>query len=230
MHNLSRALKTARGFERQKLGKREQRAKKEKDEKLLERVGEEIAALKVCLLGFLFLFAGSKSEVFALDLVLHTFKECKLMNTVNDDRASIMRQQLRITSNETEIQTHQYPYPAHPPHPPHNRALHPHHQRNPKPKLNHKKPLTSTTFLPSLSMGGYFPGSESEPEELEPMPGRKNRMGQTARRALWEKKYGAAANHVKKAKKAEKANRDSGWDLRRGATGSGEKRGRGNNM
>lgn len=55
VHNLSRALKTARGFERQKLGKREQRAKKEKDEKLLGRTGEEIGALKVCLF-FFFLF------------------------------------------------------------------------------------------------------------------------------------------------------------------------------
>ena len=52
VHNLSRALKTARGFERQKLGKREQRAKKEKDEKLLGRTGEEIGALKVCLFFF----------------------------------------------------------------------------------------------------------------------------------------------------------------------------------
>ena len=90
-----------------------------------------------------------------------------------------------------------------------------------------KKPATSTTFLPSLSMGGYFSGSESEPEEIDQAPVRKNRMGQQARRALWEKKYGSGANHVKKAKKAEKGNRDSGWDLRRGATDSGERRGRG---
>lgn len=106
------------------------------------------------------------------------------------------------------------------------------HSQSPPPKKSKtqtesKKPPTSTTFLPSLSMGGYFSGSESEPEELEPTPARKNRMGQQARRALWEKKYGAGANHVKKEKKAEKANRDSGWDLRRGATGSGERRGKG---
>ena len=74
-------------------------------------------------------------------------------------------------------------------------------------------------------MGGYFSGSESEPEDVEnAAPQRKNRMGQQARRALWEKKYGAKANHVKKAKKEEKASRDSGWDLKRGATDGSERR------
>ncbi|KAL2870290.1 BUD22 family protein [Aspergillus lucknowensis] len=81
---------------------------------------------------------------------------------------------------------------------------------------------TSTTFLPSLMMGGYWSGSESEPEEVEETPRRKNRMGQQARRALWEKKYGAAANHVKEQKKKGKHNRDSGWDPRKGATGDGD--------
>lgn len=77
-------------------------------------------------------------------------------------------------------------------------------------------------------MGGYFSGSESEPEDGEAAPPqRKNRMGQQARRALWEKKYGAKANHVKSAKKEEKRSRDSGWDLRRGATDGSERRGRG---
>ncbi|KAF4177856.1 hypothetical protein CNMCM8927_009189 [Aspergillus lentulus] len=82
-------------------------------------------------------------------------------------------------------------------------------------------PATSTTFLPSLTMGGYFSGSESEPEDLEGVAGpprRKNRMGQQARRALWEKKYGSGANHIKKQKENEWRNRDSGWDTRRGAT------------
>lgn len=77
-------------------------------------------------------------------------------------------------------------------------------------------PATSTTFLPSLTMGGYFSGSESEPEDLEgEQPRRKNRMGQQARRALWEKKYGTGANHLKQQPKQ---SRDRGWDLRRGAT------------
>ncbi|KAL4974899.1 Bud-site selection protein [Aspergillus desertorum] len=91
-----------------------------------------------------------------------------------------------------------------------------------------KTPATSTTFLPSLMMGGYWSGSESEPEELEEAPKRKNRMGQQARRALWEKKYGAAANHIKaeqqKGKKGKgKGGRDAGWDLRKGATGDGDR-------
>lgn len=47
VQTLSRALKTARGFERQKLGRREQKAKTEKDNDMLARVGEEIGALKV---------------------------------------------------------------------------------------------------------------------------------------------------------------------------------------
>jgi hypothetical protein len=80
-----------------------------------------------------------------------------------------------------------------------------------------KTPPTSTTFLPSLMMGGYWSGSESEPEEVEEAPRRKNRMGQQARRALWEKKYGAGANHVKEGKKKSNG-RDSGWDPRKGAT------------
>ncbi|RDW81409.1 BUD22 family protein [Aspergillus mulundensis] len=86
-----------------------------------------------------------------------------------------------------------------------------------------KTPATSTTFLPSLMMGGYWSGSESEAEDLEEAPKRKNRMGQQARRALWEKKYGAGANHVKqetqKGKGKNGKGRDSGWDLRKGATG-----------
>lgn len=80
-------------------------------------------------------------------------------------------------------------------------------------------PITSTTFLPSLSMGGYFSGSESEAEDAEDAaPRRKNRMGQQARRALWEKKFGSGANHVKNQKDKGRNNRDSGWDARRGAT------------
>ncbi|KAE8374716.1 BUD22-domain-containing protein [Aspergillus bertholletiae] len=84
-------------------------------------------------------------------------------------------------------------------------------------------PATSTTFLPSLTMGGYFSGSESEPEDIEgQQPRRKNRMGQQARRALWEKKYGSGANHVKQQQNQQKRNRDSGWDMRRGATDGSE--------
>lgn len=82
-----------------------------------------------------------------------------------------------------------------------------------------------TTFLPSL-MAGYWSGSESA-EDVDVAPKkRKNRMGQKARRALWEKKYGQNANHIRKEKEKNKSNRDQGWDLRRGATDESGDRGR----
>jgi hypothetical protein len=76
-----------------------------------------------------------------------------------------------------------------------------------------KKSLTDpkSTFLPSL-MGGYWSGSESGEEgqsaDLQP---RKNRMGQRARRQLWEKKFGTKANHLRGVV------RDNDWDPKRGA-------------
>ena len=53
-----------------------------------------------------------------------------------------------------------------------------------------------STFLPSLMAGGYWSGSESA-EELKDLEPRKNRRGQRARRAIWEKKFGQGANHLK---------------------------------
>ena len=98
-----------------------------------------------------------------------------------------------------------------------------------KPKAPNKPPPTtpkSTTFLPSLSLGGYWSGSESAEElsDTEQQP-RKNRRGQQARRALWEKKFGKNANHLR----MQSQNRDEGWDPRRGARDSDDrgKRGRG---
>lgn len=89
-----------------------------------------------------------------------------------------------------------------------------------------KESASATTFLPSLTMGGYWSGSESEPEEDAGASNvRKNRMGQQARRKLWEKKYGAQANHVKKQKMGN--DRDSGWDLRKGAVDAQDTRGKG---
>ncbi|KAF9648027.1 Bud-site selection protein [Thelephora ganbajun] len=65
----------------------------------------------------------------------------------------------------------------------------------------------TSTFLPSLSVG-YIPGTgDSDPEgELEAIEGkneRKNRRGQRARRAIWEKKYGKGAKHVVKRQEEE---------------------------
>ena len=83
-----------------------------------------------------------------------------------------------------------------------------------------------STFLPTL-MGGYWSGSESSASDLEDAitapPIRKNRPGQTARRAIWEKKYGERANHIKKGqgsvaeKKSKGKGKDDGWDAKRGA-------------
>jgi len=79
----------------------------------------------------------------------------------------------------------------------------------------------STTFLPSLTMGGYWSGSESEPEDdLSDVAPRKNRRGQRARQQIWEKKYGGKAKHVRNPK-SNGSSRDQGWDLRRGAQESG---------
>ncbi|BGP15401.1 hypothetical protein JCM10213_005099 [Rhodosporidiobolus nylandii] len=69
------------------------------------------------------------------------------------------------------------------------------------------KPITSSSFLPSLA-AGYISYSDSDGEdakwvrdaEREDKKGaRKNRRGQRARQAIWEKKFGSAANHITKA-------------------------------
>ncbi|KAK4100472.1 Bud-site selection protein [Parathielavia hyrcaniae] len=71
---------------------------------------------------------------------------------------------------------------------------------------------TDSTFLPSL-MGGYVSGSESASDiDVAPQQ-RKNRRGQRARQAIWEKKYGETAKHLQKPANG----RDEGWDLKRGA-------------
>ena len=105
--------------------------------------------------------------------------------------------------------------------------------RPPSPPRQHLKSTKSsaaapksTTFLPSLMMGGYWSGSESAEDENDgaaDITPRKNRMGQQARRQLWEKKFGHKANHVKQG------SRDQGWDARKGAQGGDDrgKRGRG---
>lgn len=101
-----------------------------------------------------------------------------------------------------------------------------------KKDISDAKPPKDTTFLPSLMMGGYWSGSESEPEEDDEVaaaatgskPQRKNRMGQQARRALWEKKFGARAKHIQEAQQhQQKKNKNSGWDARRGATDDHDK-------
>lgn len=70
----------------------------------------------------------------------------------------------------------------------------------------------NSTFLPSL-MGGYISGSESASDVDIAPPTRKNRRGQRARQAIWDKKYGEKAKHHQK----EKDLRNTGWDMKRGA-------------
>ncbi|KAK4201550.1 Bud-site selection protein [Triangularia verruculosa] len=86
--------------------------------------------------------------------------------------------------------------------------------RSPPPKKTKKAPkveVNGSTFLPSL-MGGYISGSESA-SDVDIGPTRKNRRGQRARQAIWEKKFKEQAKHLKK----QQEKRDAGWDLKRGA-------------
>ncbi|KAG0148060.1 hypothetical protein CROQUDRAFT_670187 [Cronartium quercuum f. sp. fusiforme G11] len=66
-----------------------------------------------------------------------------------------------------------------------------------------RRPSTST-FLPSLNVGYVCGDSDASSVEdpvydrLEREMGRKNRRGQRARRAIWEKKFGKGAKHLQK--------------------------------
>jgi hypothetical protein len=93
-----------------------------------------------------------------------------------------------------------------------------------KAKSKAAKPVVTasgnSTFLPSL-MGGYISGSESEASDIDiAPPAKKNRRGQRARQAIWEKKFKKEANHVKRQN--EKSARDQGWDMKKGAVGEEE--------
>ncbi|KAF2857565.1 hypothetical protein K470DRAFT_260686, partial [Piedraia hortae CBS 480.64] len=68
-----------------------------------------------------------------------------------------------------------------------------------------------TLFLPSLAQG-YISGSDSASEVPATAEAtvRKNRRGQRARQALWEKKYGSSAKHLQKKQKREKGRKEDG--------------------
>ncbi|KAK4995539.1 hypothetical protein LTR28_000488, partial [Elasticomyces elasticus] len=86
-----------------------------------------------------------------------------------------------------------------------------------------KKPRSqpsNSNFLPSLTMGGYWSGSESEPEDDIDVAPKKNRRGQRARQQLWEKKFGTKAKHLQNAQSGSQADRNQGWDPKRGAVDS----------
>ena len=66
-------------------------------------------------------------------------------------------------------------------------------------------PARQTTFIPSLTMGGYISGSDSggEDDDAEgeaPAAAKKNRRGQRARQQIWEQKFGAQARHLHKGR------------------------------
>lgn len=98
----------------------------------------------------------------------------------------------------------------------------------------HKTPsstIKSTVFLPSLTMGGYISGSDSDATNSsarQNTKSRKNRRGQQERRQIWEKKFGKNANHLNKFQKQTNQNRDQGWDARKGARADDETGKRGN--
>ena len=92
---------------------------------------------------------------------------------------------------------------------------------------------TSTTFLPSLTLGGYVSGSDSnsvlsdDEVAAEQLQGqRKNRRGQQARRAIWERKFGKNAKHLREGKGKVGDLRSKGWDPKRGAVATDERNGK----
>ncbi|KAK3678506.1 hypothetical protein LTR78_001803 [Recurvomyces mirabilis] len=70
-------------------------------------------------------------------------------------------------------------------------------------------PSKKQIIIPSL-MGGYISDSGTDIDDIDEAP-KKNRRGQRARQAIWEKKFGVKANHM------QKPNRNAGWDPKRGA-------------
>jgi len=76
-----------------------------------------------------------------------------------------------------------------------------------------------STFLPSLTMGGYWSGSEEASDIEDDVAPRKNRRGQRARQKIAELKFGTKAKHLQKGG----GDRNSGWDARKGATSEGDR-------
>ncbi|KAI7090248.1 hypothetical protein KC356_g1666 [Hortaea werneckii] len=89
---------------------------------------------------------------------------------------------------------------------------------SPSPEPQKAPAPKKTTFIPSLTMGGYVSGSGSDPESDIDLAPKKNRRGQRARQALWEKKFGQKAKHL------QKTSRNAGWDPKRGATDGTERK------
>ena len=82
--------------------------------------------------------------------------------------------------------------------------------------------LTLADFHPPFLANGYVSGSsDAESVSSGDTKPRRNRRGQQERRAIWEKKFGRNAKHVKR----HESSRDHGWDAKKGALGSSERDG-----
>jgi hypothetical protein len=97
-----------------------------------------------------------------------------------------------------------------------------------EPELKPQRGVRTSTFLPSLTIGGYVSGSESDASDINAeLAPRKNRRGQRARQAIAERKHGTNAKHLHKTKQAKakdgKISRDDGWDAKRGAVSHDDK-------
>lgn len=121
-------------------------------------------------------------------------------------RAAALRAALGEVSQSASVSPSPSPSPSRSPSP-----------ESDSPEARTTKPGASA-FVPSLTMGGYWSGSESEAEDFEDAPQKKNRRGQRARQAIAEKKFGKNAKHLQKQEKAGKNDRNAGWDAKRGAT------------
>ncbi|KAK9897464.1 Bud-site selection protein [Cystobasidium minutum MCA 4210] len=70
-------------------------------------------------------------------------------------------------------------------------------------KVTATSPPTTSAFLPSLAAGYTLGDSDgsvySDDDAADTKPARKNRRGQRARQAIWERKYGKNAKHVIKS-------------------------------
>ncbi|KMU75406.1 hypothetical protein CISG_05041 [Coccidioides immitis RMSCC 3703] len=225
IQQIHRALKTARGFERQKLGRRQKHAQSKNENALLSRLSEEVQALKSLKMAApktqpRIETPGVNPEDVSMDEEGNDFDFSQFDDRLasssgseseDDDGNTVQRREERRYDPIEDLSLSPTPSTTDSKSPPATVV------KSSKSSKATQKPST-TTFLPSLTMGGYWSGTESDAEDdiaAAAITPRKNRMGQQARRKLWEKKFGANANHVRK--QTESRNRDSGWDLRRGA-------------
>ncbi|KAM0805430.1 Bud-site selection protein [Usnea florida] len=175
-------------------------------------------------------------DIYATRLAGSSDEESNGLDVNGQDHDRDKLHDMEITEDEADEEDHHDNEGARNPTNSNTKSPTPPPKRPPQPSKSKppSAPPKSTTFLPSLSLGGYWSGSDSDlpsddddDDSAAPKSQiRKNRMGQQARRALWEKKFGTNANHVRKQQARD---RDQGWDARRGAKGVDErgKRGRG---